>query len=67
MEVSRSGSGNGAWLFLPTEEVMESGDNIELGVSGGGGSIGDGVGDGVEAMDNGVGWCDSWDGEIVMM
>ncbi len=28
--------------------------------------LGDGIGDGVKAVDNGVGWCDSWDGEIVM-
>ncbi len=28
---------------------------MELGAAGGGGSIGDGVGDGVEAVDNGVG------------
>ncbi len=39
---------------------------MELGVAGGGGSIGDGVGDGVKAVDNGVGWCDSWDGEVVV-
>jgi hypothetical protein len=25
-----------------------------------------GVGDSIEAVDNGVGWCDSWDGEVVM-
>jgi hypothetical protein len=40
---------------------------MELGVACGGGSIGDGVGDGVKAVDNGVGWCDGWDGEVVMM
>jgi hypothetical protein len=39
---------------------------MELGVAGGGGSIGDGVGDGIKAVDNGVGWCDSRDGEVVM-
>jgi hypothetical protein len=39
---------------------------MELGIAGGGGSIGDGIGDGDEAVDNGVGWCDSWDGELVM-
>jgi hypothetical protein len=39
---------------------------MELGVACGGGSIGDGVGDGVKAVDNGVGWCDGWDGEVVM-
>ena len=33
----------------------------------GGGSIGDGVGDGVKAMDKIVSWCDGWDGEVVMM
>jgi hypothetical protein len=65
-EVWRSGSGNGAWLFPPTEEVAESGDSVELGVIGGGGSIGDGIGDGIEAVDNGVSWCDSQDGEIVV-
>jgi hypothetical protein len=67
MEVWRSGSGNGVWLFPPTKEVAESGDSMELGIAGGGGSIGDGVGDGIEAVDNGVGWCDSQDGEIVVM
>jgi hypothetical protein len=50
----------------PTEEVAESGYCIELGVAGDGGSIGDDVGDGVEAVDDGVSWCDSWDGEVVM-
>ncbi len=29
--------------------------------------IGDGVGDGVEAVDYCIGWCDSWDGELVVM
>jgi hypothetical protein len=35
---------------------------MEMGVAGGGGSIGDGIGDGIEA----VGWCDGQDGEVVM-
>jgi hypothetical protein len=39
---------------------------MKLGVPGGGGSIGDGVGDGVEIVNNGVSWCDGRDGEIVM-
>ncbi len=39
---------------------------MELGITGGGGSIGDGIGDDVKAVDNGVGWCDSWDDEIVV-
>jgi hypothetical protein len=39
---------------------------MELGIACGGGSIGDGIGDGIEAVDNGVGWCDGWDGEVVM-
>ncbi len=39
---------------------------MELGTACGGGSIGDGVGDGIKAVDNGVGWCDGWDGEVVM-
>ncbi len=39
---------------------------MELGVACGGGSTGDGVGDGVEAVVNGVGWCDSPDGEVVV-
>jgi hypothetical protein len=51
-EVWRSGSGNGAWFLPPTEEVVESGDCVELGIAGGGGSIGDGIGDGVKAVDN---------------
>ena len=57
----------GNWFLPPTEEVTESGYCIELGIACGGGSIGDGIGDGVKAMDNGVGWCDSRDGEVVMM
>ncbi len=59
-------SGNGAWFLPPTEEVTESGDCMELGVAGGGGNIGDGAGDGVEAVDNCVGCCESWDGEVVV-
>ncbi len=39
---------------------------MELGVACGLGSIGDGIGDGIEAVDNGVGWCDGRDGEVVM-
>ena len=46
---------------------MESGYCMELGITGGGGSIGYGIGDGVEAVDNGVGWCDGRNGEVVMM
>ncbi len=52
----------GTWFLPLNEEVLESGDCMELGVACGGGSIGDGIGDGVEAVDNGVGWCDSQDG-----
>ncbi len=66
MEDWRSDSGTGAWFLLWTEEVVESRYCMELGVACGGGSIGDGVGDGVEAVDNGVGWCDGQDGEVVM-
>jgi hypothetical protein len=62
----QSDSGDGAWFLPPTEKVMESGNCMELGIACGGGSIGDGVGDGVKAADNGVGLCDSWDGEVVM-
>ncbi len=40
---------------------------MELVIACGGGSIGDGIGDGVKAVDNGVGWCDGQDGEVVMM
>jgi hypothetical protein len=39
---------------------------MELGITCSGGSIGDGVGDGVKAVDNGVGWCNGRDGEDVM-
>jgi hypothetical protein len=59
-------SGNGAWFLPPTEEVAESGDCMVLGLASGGGSIGDGVGDDIKAVDNGVGWCDIRDGEVVM-
>jgi hypothetical protein len=43
MEEWRSDGGNGAWFPPPTEEVAESGYCMELGIAGGGGSIGDGV------------------------
>jgi hypothetical protein len=36
-----------------------------LGITCGGGSIGDGIGDGVKAVDNRVGWCDGQNNEIV--
>jgi hypothetical protein len=39
---------------------------MEVGIACGGGSIGNGIGDGVKAVDNGVGWCDRRDGEVVM-
>ncbi len=39
---------------------------MDLGVACDGGSIGDGIGDGVKAVDNSVGWCDGQDGEVVM-
>ncbi len=63
----RSDSGDGAWFLQPTEEVTESGCCMELGVACGGGSIGDGIRDGVKAVDIGVSWCDGRDGEVVMM
>jgi hypothetical protein len=63
----RSDVGDGAWFLPPTEKVTESGDCMELGVACGEGSIGDGIGDGVKAVNNGVGWCDSQDDEVVMM
>ncbi len=63
----QSDSGAGAWFLPPTEEVAESGYCMELGIACGGGSLGDGVGDGIKAVDNCVGWCDGWDGEVVMM
>ncbi len=54
-------------LLPPTEENAESGDCVELGIAGGGGSIGDVIGDGVKAVDSCVGWCNSWDSEVVVM
>jgi hypothetical protein len=66
MEDWWSDGGTGAWFLPLTEEVAESGYCMELGVACGGGSIGDGVGDCIEAVDNGVGWCDSRDGEVMM-
>jgi hypothetical protein len=62
----QSDSGDGAWFLPSTEKVTESGNCMELGIACGGGSIGDGVGDGVKAVDIGVGWCDGRDGEVVM-
>jgi hypothetical protein len=63
-----SDGSDGAWFLPPTaEEVTESGYCMELGISCGRGSIGDGIGDGVKAVDNGVGWCDGHDGEVVKM
>jgi hypothetical protein len=62
----RSDIGDGAWFLPLTEKVTESGNCMELGVACGGGSIGDGIGDDVKAVDNGVGWCDGRDGEVVM-
>jgi hypothetical protein len=62
----RSDGDDGACFLSPTEEVAESGYCMELGIACGGGSIGDGIGDGVKAVDNGIGWCDGWDGEVVM-
>jgi hypothetical protein len=62
----QSDIGDGAWFLPPTEKVTESGNCMELGIACGGGSIGDGVGDRIKAVDNGVGWCDGWDGEVVM-
>ena len=37
-----------------------------MGVAGGGRSVRDGIGDGVQAVDDGVGRCDSQDGEVVV-
>ncbi len=51
----QSDDGDGAWFLPPTEKVTESGDCTELGIACGGGSIGDGIRDGVKAVDNGVG------------
>jgi hypothetical protein len=62
----QSDVGDGAWFLPPTEKVTESGNCMELGIACGGGSIGDDVGDGIKAVDNGVSWCDGWDGEVVM-
>jgi hypothetical protein len=62
----RSDGVDGAWFLPPTEKVTESRNCMELGITCGGGSIGDGIGDGVKAADNGVGWCDGWDGQVVM-
>jgi hypothetical protein len=67
MEEWRSDSGAGAWFLPPTEEVAESVYCMELGDACCGGSIGDGIVDGVKAVDNDAGWCDGWDGEVVMM
>jgi hypothetical protein len=67
MDMWRSGCGKGAWLLSPTEKVAESGHCVKLVIAGGGESIGDGVGDGIKAVDNVVDWCNSWDGEIVVM
>ncbi len=66
-EVWQSGVGYWAWFLPLTEEVAENGDCVELGVAGSGGSIVDGVGDGTKAVDNSVSWCDSRDGEVVVM
>jgi hypothetical protein len=66
MEDWQSDGGTGVWFLPPTEEVAGSGYCMEMGVACGGGSIGDGIGDGIEAVDDGVGWCDGRDGEVVM-
>ncbi len=66
MEEWWSDSGNGAWCLPLTEEVAEIGYCMELGIPGGGGSIGDGIGDGVKAVDNGFGWSDHRDGEVMV-
>ena len=39
---------------------------MKLCVAGGGRSVGDGIGDGVQAVDDGVSGCYSWDGEVVV-
>jgi hypothetical protein len=67
VEEWQSDCGNGAWFLPLTEEVAESGYCMNLGVACVGGSIGDGIGDGVKAVDDGVSWCNSQDGEVVMM
>ncbi len=41
LEEWRSDGGDGAWFLQPTEKVTESGNCIKLGVTFGGGSIGD--------------------------
>ena len=66
MDDWQSDGGDGVWFLPPTEKVTESRNCMELGVACGGGSIGDGIGDGVKAVDNGVSWCDGPDGEVVM-
>ncbi len=60
----QSDGGDGAWFLPPTEKVRESGNCMELGIPCDGGSIGDGIGDGIKAVDNGVGWCDGWDDDL---
>ncbi len=35
-------------------------------IAGGGRSVGDGIGDGIQAVDDGVGGCDSGDGEVMV-
>jgi hypothetical protein len=66
LEDWRSDGGAGAWFLPPTEEAVETGYCMEQGVACGGGSICNDVGDGIKAVDNGVGWCDGRDGEVVM-
>jgi hypothetical protein len=61
-----SDGGDDAWFLPLTEKVTENGNCMELGIACGEGSIGDGIGDGVKAVDNGVGWCDGQDGEVMM-
>jgi hypothetical protein len=53
----QSVGGDSVWFLPPTEKVTESGNCMELYIACSGGSIGDGIGDGVKAVDNGVGWC----------
>ncbi len=61
------GEGRGClWCFPLAKEVSEGGDCMKLRVAGGGRSVGDGIGDGVQAVDNGVGRCYGWDGEVVV-
>ncbi len=52
--------------FPLAEEVSEGGDCMKLRVTGSVRSVGDGIGDGVQAVDDGVGGCCSWDGEVVV-